>query len=254
MNAIVPFDFKGQQVRTDLIDGQVVFAASDVCSILGYANARDAIAKHCRAKGVAKRDTLTSGGKQSLTYISEGNLYRLITGCNLPGADEFESWVFDEVIPTIRKTGAYVAPKVAKPAALMREARSVLSDSMKVAKLLGFDGNQAKIRAMQVTKAKTGVDVAELFEVKLIAETQAMHLSPTLIGLRLRPAQTPNQVNQLLVALGAQVKEDGAWVGAESHREHWEYKDDPRKHTTGSVRSLRWFPSIVPLIQAQLPA
>lgn len=62
---------------------------------------------HCKEKGITKRYTLTSGGKQALTYIDEGNLYRLITHSKLPEAETFETWVFDEVLPSIRKTGGY---------------------------------------------------------------------------------------------------------------------------------------------------
>ena len=62
-----------------------------------------------RSKGVLKRNTLTNGGKQELVFIDEGNLYRLITHSKLPEAEKFESWVFDEVLPSIRKTGSYQA-------------------------------------------------------------------------------------------------------------------------------------------------
>lgn len=86
-------------------DGKVLFCASDVASALGYSNTRDAIAKHC--KGVVKRDTLTNGGKQEMSFIPEGDVYRLIASSKLPSAVKFESWVFDEVLPAIRKTGSY---------------------------------------------------------------------------------------------------------------------------------------------------
>ncbi len=94
-------------VRTEIINSQLYCCAADICKALGYKNTRDAIIKHCRQKGVAKRDTLTDGGKQEMTFIDEGNLYRLILKSNLPAAREFESWVCDEVLPAIRRTGSY---------------------------------------------------------------------------------------------------------------------------------------------------
>ncbi len=94
-------------VRTEIISSQLYCCAVDVCRALGYKNTRDAIIKHCRQKGVAKRDTPTEGGKQEMTFIDEGNLYRLILKSNLPAAREFESWVCDEVLPSIRRTGSY---------------------------------------------------------------------------------------------------------------------------------------------------
>lgn len=114
MNELMTFtNEKFGQLRTAEIGGQTWFCMSDVAKALGYSNSRDALKKHCRQKGVAKRDTLTSGGNQIITYIDEGNIYRLITHSKLPSAERFESWVFDEVLPSIRKTGLYSAINVA---------------------------------------------------------------------------------------------------------------------------------------------
>ena len=102
------FSFESRTVRTHAdTNGELWFCATDVCDVLGYRNARDATAKHCREKGVAKRDTLTDGGKQELVYINEPNLYRLIVKSRKPEAERFEAWVMEDVLPTIRKTGAY---------------------------------------------------------------------------------------------------------------------------------------------------
>ena len=88
------------------------FPAIEIATILGYKNPRDAIAKHCKEKGVAFHDVLTNGGKQSIKYIDEGNLYRLITKSKLKDAEKFETWVFDEVLPMIRKTGMYMTDNI----------------------------------------------------------------------------------------------------------------------------------------------
>lgn len=92
-------------IRTLDEDGKVLFAATDVAKALGYRNPHDAISKHC--KGVAKREALTNGGVQELNFIPEGDVYRLITHSNLPDAEEFERWLFDDMLPTLRKTGSY---------------------------------------------------------------------------------------------------------------------------------------------------
>ncbi|MEV1484407.1 BRO family protein [Pseudomonas aeruginosa] len=104
---IIPFQFDAREVRTMLIDDQPWFCVADICRVLGYANSRDALAKHCREKGVAKRDTLTTKGKQALTFIDEGNLYRLIIKSRKEEAQRFEAWVCDEVLPSIRRSGRY---------------------------------------------------------------------------------------------------------------------------------------------------
>lgn len=94
------------EIRIVEENGKVWFCGSDVATALGYSNTRKALADHC--KGVTKRDTLTNGGVQSLSFIPEGDVYRLITHSKLPTAQKFESWVFDEVIPSIHKHGAYM--------------------------------------------------------------------------------------------------------------------------------------------------
>ena len=88
-------------------DGRTLFCGSDVARALGYARPNDEIASHCRA--TVKHSTPISGKMQEINFIPEGDVYRLITHSKLPEAEKFESWVFDEVIPAIRKTGGYIA-------------------------------------------------------------------------------------------------------------------------------------------------
>lgn len=71
-----------------------------------YSNSRDALARHC--KGVVKRGVITKGGKQALSFITEGDLFRLIVHSKLPAAQKFEHWIFEEVLPCIRKHGAFI--------------------------------------------------------------------------------------------------------------------------------------------------
>lgn len=95
------------QVRTIDENGKIYFCGRDVAMALGYEKPNNAINSHCRIEGTLKRGTLTNGGNQTLVFIDEGNLYRLITHSKLPEAEKFENWVFDEVLPSIRKTGKY---------------------------------------------------------------------------------------------------------------------------------------------------
>ena len=94
------------EIRTAIINDKPYFCASDVAKALGYINVPDAIKRHCRA--IVKRDTPVSGKFQAINFIPEGDVYRLIIKSKLPNAEKFESWVMDEVLPTIRKTGGYV--------------------------------------------------------------------------------------------------------------------------------------------------
>ena len=94
------------EVRTILEGEKVLFCAADVAKALGYTNPNKAVNDHCRA--ITKRSTPISGKVQSINFIPEGDVYRLIIRSKLPAAEQFESWVFDEVLPTIRRNGAYM--------------------------------------------------------------------------------------------------------------------------------------------------
>ena len=108
MNAVQVLNFQQNSVRTVADNkGELWFLANDVCEILGYSNPRQAVQKNCKEKGVSNRYTLTRGGEQSMTYINEPNLYRLIIKSRKPAAEAFEEWVMETVLPTIRKTGGY---------------------------------------------------------------------------------------------------------------------------------------------------
>lgn len=80
-----------------------LFCAADVCKALGYSNPRDAISRHVDEGDVAKRDTPTTSGVQTMTFVNESGLYSLIFGSKLDSAKVFKRWVTSEVLPTIRK-------------------------------------------------------------------------------------------------------------------------------------------------------
>lgn len=98
------------QIRTIELEGKPYFMASDVAKALGYIRPNDAINQHCRA--TVKHSTLISGKMQEVNFIGEGDMYRLITHSKLESAERFETWVFDEVLPSIRKHGIYATDNV----------------------------------------------------------------------------------------------------------------------------------------------
>ena len=127
-------------VRTLQLEGKPYFVATDVATALGYSNPRKAIKDHC--KGVTKRDTPTSSGTQSMSYINEGDLYRLIMKSKLPSAERFESWVMDEVLPSIRKNGGYI------------DGQEHLSDEELMAKALVVANNKIAERDRIIQRMK----------------------------------------------------------------------------------------------------
>ena len=97
------------QLRTINIDGKDYFVGKDIALALGYKNTNDAISRHC--KGVVKHEGLKINGSE-VALITEGDIYRLITHSKLPTAEKFEEWVFDEVLPSIRKHGMYATDEL----------------------------------------------------------------------------------------------------------------------------------------------
>lgn len=106
-----------------------LFCAVDVCKALGYANNRKAIQDHTETEDVTKRDTLTKGGVQQMSFVTESGLYSLIFGSKLETAKQFKKWVTSEVLPTIRKTGGYIATKADDTPEMIMERAILVANS-----------------------------------------------------------------------------------------------------------------------------
>lgn len=105
--------FKNDQfgeVRTVEIDGAPWFVGKDVAMILGYSNPNEALQDHVDAEDKLNSKTLLSLGQRGGWLINESGLYSLVLGSKLPGAKQFKRWITSEVIPSIRKHGAYMTP------------------------------------------------------------------------------------------------------------------------------------------------
>ena len=110
MNEIINLHFEDAPCRTVVIDGARWWVGKDICKILGYKDTVNAIKLHC--KGVVKYYPLpTAGGMQEIRIISLPDVYRLISGSKLPAAVRFEAWIYEDVLPSIHKTGGYAIEK-----------------------------------------------------------------------------------------------------------------------------------------------
>lgn len=128
------------QVRTIDVDGAPWLVAKDVAAALGYKNSRDAIARHVdeEDKGVVKHDT--PSGEQEMVVINESGLYSLVLCSKLPTAKKFKRWVTSEVLPSIRKHGAYMTPQkieevLLNPDTIISLAQQLKEEKAKTAKL-----------------------------------------------------------------------------------------------------------------------
>lgn len=111
MSALTTFSFENLPVRTFGTADAPLFIALDVCNALGYKRARDAVAQHVDPEDLIKVEIDTAGGKQTVNCVNESGLYALIFGSKLESAKRFKRWVTSEVLPAIRRTGRYEAPK-----------------------------------------------------------------------------------------------------------------------------------------------
>lgn len=141
------FKFKGQQVRTLTIDNEPYFVGKDVADILGYKKPENAIATHVDNED--KTTTLIQGTgsnyKSKTVIINESGLYSLILGSKLPQAKEFKHWVTSEVLPAIRKHGAYMTDQ---------KAFSVIHNADGLADLLQQAADQLKAKDVQIAEMK----------------------------------------------------------------------------------------------------
>ena len=101
------FSFENHSLHTELVNGEPWFLAKDLCIALGYSNYRDALIRHVSREDVVKRDTLSKGGRQLMTWVNESGMYALIFGSKLPSALRFKRWVTSEVLPALRRKGSY---------------------------------------------------------------------------------------------------------------------------------------------------
>lgn len=116
MNELQHFDFKGQQVRTVLFENEPMFVGKDVADILGYQNGSRDVNTHVEKEDRLKYQIGTSGQAREMTIINESGLYSLVISSKLPTAKEFKHWVTHEVLPSIRKHGAYMTPETIEKA------------------------------------------------------------------------------------------------------------------------------------------
>lgn len=116
MNELQEFNFQGNQLRTVLIDSEPFFVGKDAATAIGYKNFRDALKTHVKAKYKRESRITTPFGTQTMTVISEPGLYQLAGESKLPSADPFQDWVYEQVLPSIRKHGAYMTPETIEKA------------------------------------------------------------------------------------------------------------------------------------------
>ena len=255
MSSITPFKFQDSvEVRTVTNDsGEVLFVGKDVCDALGYTNASKAIGDHC--KGVTIRYPLqTAGGVQEARVLTEADVLRLIVNSKLPAAEAFERWVFEEVLPSIRKTGSYTAP-TAQPTPKPKQPRikqpsqvkELLLIGKEMAKITGINPHLVMAYTLDAIEQVTDLPASMLARaLPAVAPAEVASLNPTAIGKQLGGLKA-HAVNQMLLKAGLQRKDGSGWQLTEAGTAFGEMKPFHRNGHSGY--NLLWLPKVVQLLQ-----
>ena len=128
------------EIRTLTIDGEPWLVAKDVAKALGYTNPQKAVRDHVSEEDKGVNEMFTPGGKQNVTFINESGMYSLIFSSKLENAQRFKQWVTSEVLPTIRKHGAYMTPQtidelIANPDTIIKLATALKEERAKAEQL-----------------------------------------------------------------------------------------------------------------------
>jgi anti-repressor protein len=154
------FNYKGSQVRTVIKNGCPWFVAKDVCDILGHTNNRAATERLDEdEKGVSKVYTL--GGEQKMTVINEPGLYSLVLTSNKSEAKQFKRWITHEVLPSIRKHGAYMTPETIEKALTDPDTIIKLATILKEERQKRLEAEQTNAVLMHVNKTYTATEIAK---------------------------------------------------------------------------------------------
>ena len=189
------------EVRTVELDGRPYFAGTDVARALGYSEPHKAVARHCRDDGMKRTPIVDGlGREQEAVFISEGNLYRLIVSSKLPSAERFERWVFDEVLPTIRRHGLYAIDDIIADPDLGIRALLALKAEREARKALEVEN---KIKDQQIAELKPKASYYDL-----ILQCSGL-LSVTEIAKDY--GLSAKALNKMLHDLGIQFSQSGVW-------------------------------------------
>src|SRR5574343_479234 len=184
------FDFNGFNLEVFAVDDAPWFIARPLAEYLGYQNPARDIRTNCDEWDI--QNMYIPYKSNNYVCVNESGLYSLVLRSNKPEAKKFKKWVTSEVLPSIRKSGFYAAAKP-DPVNLIQSVVTVFEGNLKLADLIGREGNQRILSASKATQSLTGTDVLKLLNVPaLTAPTQESLLTPSALGkeLGLKPAAT----------------------------------------------------------------
>ncbi|MCX5958020.1 MAG: Bro-N domain-containing protein [Cyanobacteria bacterium] len=250
-SALVPFDYEGSQLRVFADEhGDPWFVVTDLCSVLGIGNPRQATNRlDADEKGVISTDT--PGGVQAVATVNEPGLYTLVLGSRKPEAKRFKRWVTHEVLPAIRRTGRYAVPVLAPtPASLPSEKQdsvgALLLIGQAVAQVPGVKPGIAMAATLTCIEENTGLAIETLRRALPAAQAPICSLNATQLGQRLGMAA--RVMNQHLAACGLQLR---------NARDEWELSERGQQWAEAlpycrqghSGYQILWNPAVVDIVR-----
>lgn len=241
------------QIRIIDQNGDPFFVAMDIASSLGYANPSEAIRDHCKKVNkitVHSNTARTAQDDPPISYliIPESDVYRLVMRSQLPNAIEFQDWVCEEVLPSIRKHGYY---NLNADANINHKLSDIVESASIVFRLAGLAGNQLALACDKVHKANTGQSALEVAKIELVAPVQEKGLIPTELANMLnaelgynetsKDLLTSRKINKLLLKLGLQDKTATGHKLTDLGKDFAYYVDTGKKHSNGTpVQQIKW--------------
>lgn len=234
------------EIRTVEIDGRPYFVATDIAKALGYSNTRDAVKKHC--KWVAKCDIPHPQSKTKtlkVNVIPEGDMYRLITNSELPSAEKFESWVFDEVLPSIRKTGTYSSKK---------------SKDIKDESEIKYMNAQARLKNARAREAKIYLELADKVDIKEYKQIMYSKTTELLSGETLIPLPKMEKKTYSATEIGKMLGISANKVGGLANAYNLKTEEygikvwDKAKYSDKQVPNFRYYENVIPALEKALNA
>lgn len=205
-NNLQIFNFNNNEVRTLMIDDEPYFVGKDVASTLGYKNTKDALSKHVDTEDARGSRITTPSGIQNMKVINESGVYSLIFGSGLDSASEFKHWVTKEVLPSIRKNGAYLTDT--KIEEVLTNPDTIIS----LAQQLKTEREEKLVLTQQVAESRPKADYYDK-----IMKSKSLVTISQIAGDYGWSAQ---RMNTMLHELGVQYKVGGQWLLYAKHKDH----------------------------------
>ncbi|NEZ68458.1 phage antirepressor [Pediococcus pentosaceus] len=231
MNELQNFNFEGNEVRTVLINDEPYFVGKDVATAIGYRNTKDAINKHVKSKYRRESRFATPSGAQTMTVISEPGIYQLAGQSKLPTAEPFQDWIYEEVLPSIRKHGAYLTDEKIEEALLNPDTIINLATQLKE------EREGRLIAEQQVKEFQPKVSYYD----KVLSNDALMTISLIAKDYGMSGAG----MNKLLHKLGVQYRQGGTWLlYAKYQRTGWTHSETKmvsrKDGTEKAVLNTKW--------------